>query len=128
MCERKKSDGASLQDEMVCLDCPIAKKRLEVGSQGLIDLSTMSNGCTASELLLAILLFISHSINAQNGTDGHRPRSHQCWSIFSSPTASSIRGSPLLSNCSGVFPRSHQLAIDMFLASGKLAKSPVHDK
>jgi hypothetical protein len=25
-CQRKKSDGASLQDEMVCLDCPMTKK------------------------------------------------------------------------------------------------------
>ncbi len=45
-CKQKKSDRASLQDEMVCLDCPLTKKRLEWVRSGLIDLSTISNRCT----------------------------------------------------------------------------------
>lgn len=46
MCKQKKSDGASLQDEMACLDCLITKNRPEQRSQGLVELSTISNGST----------------------------------------------------------------------------------
>ncbi len=45
-CKQKKSQWVSLEDEMACLDCPLTKNRREVGSQGLLDLSTMSHGST----------------------------------------------------------------------------------
>ncbi len=35
----------------------------------------------------------------------HRPRSHQCWSTFSSLMGGCIKGFSCLSRCSGVFPR-----------------------
>jgi len=50
MCQQKKSDGVSLQDEMACLDCLITKNRPELRSQGLVELSTISNGSTKNSL------------------------------------------------------------------------------
>ena len=48
MCQQKKTDGISLQDEMAGLDCLIAKNRPELRSQGLVELSTISNESTLS--------------------------------------------------------------------------------
>src|SRR6266704_3207063 len=53
-----------------------------------------------------VLIILERCINNRNGTDGHQPRSHQCWSTFSSRMASSIKDSTFLSNCWAVFPRS----------------------
>src|SRR5258708_1261977 len=53
-----------------------------------------------------VLIILERYINNRTGTDGHRPRSHQYWSIFSSRMASSLKDSTSLSNCSAVFPRS----------------------
>jgi hypothetical protein len=46
MCPQKMSDGASFREEQVCLDCPLTKNRLEIGSERLVELSTMFNGNT----------------------------------------------------------------------------------
>ena len=46
MCHQKKSDGASLQSEMACLDCLITKTGPKWVRKGLMDLSTMFHGCT----------------------------------------------------------------------------------
>jgi hypothetical protein len=47
MCHQKKSDGASLQSEMACLDCLITKTGPKWVRRGLMDLSTMFHGCTS---------------------------------------------------------------------------------
>jgi hypothetical protein len=46
MCHQKKSDGASLQSEMACLDCLVTKTGPKWVRKGLMDLSTMFHGCT----------------------------------------------------------------------------------
>jgi hypothetical protein len=46
MCHQKKSDRASLQSEMACLDCLITKTGPKWVRKGLMDLSTMFHGCT----------------------------------------------------------------------------------
>ena len=53
-----------------------------------------------------VLLLLERCINNLSGTDGHRPRSHQCWSTLSSRMGSSIKSSSFLNNGLGVFPRS----------------------
>ena len=40
------SDGASLQGEMVCPDCPLTKNQPKGDVQRLLVLSTISNSCT----------------------------------------------------------------------------------
>jgi hypothetical protein len=52
MCQQKLSDGASLREEKACPDCPLTKNRLETGLERLVELSTISYGCTdACEIL-----------------------------------------------------------------------------
>ncbi len=46
MCQQKMSDGASLQEEKACPDCPMTKNRPEMGLERLVELSTISYGCT----------------------------------------------------------------------------------
>ena len=46
MCPQKNSNGASLQDQGICPDCPLTKTGLKEVCRGLSDLSTMSNRCT----------------------------------------------------------------------------------
>jgi hypothetical protein len=46
MCQQKLSDGASLREEKACPDCPMTKNRLETGLERLVELSTISYGCT----------------------------------------------------------------------------------
>jgi hypothetical protein len=48
MCHQKKSDGASLQSEMACLDCLITKTGPKWVRRRVKDLSTMFHGCTHS--------------------------------------------------------------------------------
>jgi hypothetical protein len=55
-----------------------------------------------------VQVLLDNSINNLSGTDGHRLRSHQCWSTSSPPTASSLKDSSRLSNCWVVFPLSQQ--------------------
>jgi len=45
----EEAGWVSLQAEVACPDCLIAKKRPEVSLQRVIDLSTMSNGSTCPE-------------------------------------------------------------------------------
>ena len=45
MCPQKNSNGASLQDQGICPDCPLTKTGLKEVCRGLSDLSTMSNRC-----------------------------------------------------------------------------------
>ena len=47
-CQQKNSDGASLQGEMACPDCPLTKKQPKGDLQRLLELSTMSYGCTSA--------------------------------------------------------------------------------
>ena len=46
MCQQKMSEGASLREEKACPDCPMTKNRPEMGLERLVELSTISNGCT----------------------------------------------------------------------------------
>jgi hypothetical protein len=46
MCQQKNSDEASPREEVACLDCPLTKIQPEMCSQGLIELSTITNGWT----------------------------------------------------------------------------------
>jgi hypothetical protein len=46
MCQQKMSDGASLREEKACPDCPMMKNRPEMGLERLVELSTISYGCT----------------------------------------------------------------------------------
>jgi hypothetical protein len=47
MCQQKNSDEASPREEVACLDCPLTKIQPEMCSQGLIELSTITNGWTS---------------------------------------------------------------------------------
>ncbi len=47
MCQQKMSEEASLREEKACPDCPMTKNRPEMGLERLVELSTISNGCTA---------------------------------------------------------------------------------
>ena len=51
MCQQKMSDGASLWEEKACPDCPMTKNRPEMGLERLVELSTISNGCTKKMVL-----------------------------------------------------------------------------
>jgi len=44
-----------------------------------------------------VILILEKCINSLTGTDGLRPRSHQCWSTSSPPQASSIKNCKFLS-------------------------------
>ena len=46
MCQQKMSEEASLREEKACPDCPMTKNRPEMGLEKLVELSTISNGCT----------------------------------------------------------------------------------
>jgi hypothetical protein len=46
-CQQKHSHAASLQDVVARPDCPLTKNSLKEVERWLIDLSTMSNSCTA---------------------------------------------------------------------------------
>jgi hypothetical protein len=48
MCQQKNSIGASPREEVACPDCPMTNILPEMPSQGLVDLSTISDGSTAS--------------------------------------------------------------------------------
>jgi len=50
---------------MACPDCPLTKKPSERRSQGLVELSTMSNRCTCSINALYTLIFMPSSEVAQ---------------------------------------------------------------
>ncbi len=46
MCQQKMSEGASLREEKACPDCPMTKNRPEMDLERLVELSTISYGCT----------------------------------------------------------------------------------
>ena len=48
MREQQDSDGASLWEEQVCLDCLMTNIQPEVGLQRLVDLSTISDSSTGT--------------------------------------------------------------------------------
>ena len=51
MCQQKMSEEASLREEKACPDCPMTKNRPEMGLERLVELSTISNGCTSEEVV-----------------------------------------------------------------------------